>query len=365
MQKVWQKIKDYKWLVIILLFLISGFSYYYFFYKKNSTTATETKKIMEVTRGDINVSVSGTGQVFAGNQVDLRPQVAGDGLDVVAVKVENNQAVKKNDIIAILDSSDLKQKVEETKLNLRTSEIKLKQTRRQYKNETKDDKYARQLQEISLSQSQISLNKAYKDLEDYYIRAPFDGVVTGLDISAGDSISRDEILASVITTDLKATISLNEIDAVRVKVGNKVKLTFEALNGLSVEGKVSKVATIGKVAQGVVTYDVEISFDSPNELLKPGMSVSVEIEIDNAKNVVIVPSEAIKKNEGKSFVLVEKGLNTEKREIEIGLNDDIYTEVKSGLKEGEKVVISEGTVQKSSSTSNNSGSIIPMGGSRR
>jgi HlyD family secretion protein len=347
-----------------LLVLILGFSYYYFVYKNNNTTTIGTKKVVEIIRGDINVSVSGTGQVFAGNQVDLRPQVAGDGLDVVAVKVENNQVVKKNDIIAILDSSDLKQKIQEAELNFKSAEIKLKQARKQYDSKKEDDIWAKNLQKISFEQSQISLNKAYKDLEDYYIRAPFDGVVTGLDASAGDSISRDEILASVITTDLKATISLNEIDAVRVKVGNKVKLTFEALNGLSVEGKVSKVATIGKVAQGVVTYDVEISFDSPNELLKPGMSVSVEIEIDNAKNAVIIPSEAIKKNGGKPFVLVEKGLNTEKREIEIGLNDDIYTEVKSGLKEGEKVIVSEGIVKKSSSTSNSSGSIIPMGGSR-
>lgn len=268
MNKILEKIKNHKWIVIFFILIIVGASFY--LYKKSQTEEITTAPQTTVAKKrNIEVSVSGTGQVYAGSQVDLQPQVAGDGLEITSVKVENNQEVTKNQVIATLDSSEAQEKIQEAELNYDSAQIKMKQTERQYKAQTKDDKYARQLQENSLSQSKISLNKAYEDLADYTIKAPFDGIITGLDVETGDSISRNDVLASVITDDVKAIISLNEVDAAKVKAGNKASLTFDALDGTTAEGEVSKIDTIGEVEQGVVTYDVEITFESPSELLKP------------------------------------------------------------------------------------------------
>lgn len=364
MKKIWQKIKEHKWKVIIAIAILSSTYYYFFIYNSSTNNQVQEKKTFNVKKGDITVSVSGTGQVYAGDQVDLKPQVAGDGLDVTSVKVENNQEVKKGDVIATLDSTEMQKKIREAQLSLESAEIKMKQTKKQYNNKTEDDVWARKLQKITLEQNQISLNNAYEDLQDYSIKAPFDGVVTGLSVSAGDSISRDEVLASVITKDFKSTISLNEIDAAKVKIGDKASLTFDALDGLKVEGKVSKVATIAEVSQGVVTYEVEIGFDSPSELLKPGMSVLVEIEIESAENVLILPSEAIQEGKnGKSFVLIEQNGQVERKAIETGLSDEVNVEIKnSDLKEGDSVVSNDFVLTSNSSKNNSgnlSGSLLP------
>ncbi len=375
MRKIIEKIKNHKWLAIISILIISGISFY--FYKKNQTENIEViPQTIVAEKGNIEISVSGIGQVHAGSQVDLQPQIAGDGLDITAVKVENNEEVKKDQVIAILDSSEAQKKSQEAELSYKSAAIKLKQTERRFRTKTKDDKYARQLEENSLAQSKISLNKAYEDLQDYIIKAPFDGTVTGLNVEAGDSISRSDVLASVITDDVKAIISLNEVDAAKVKVGNKASLTFDALDGVTAEGEVNKIDTIGEVEQGVVTYDVEISFDSPSEFLKPGMSVSVEIEIEKVEDVIVIPIDAVKTGRGdKSIVFIEnENGERQRQEVETGLSDDVTIEIKSGITEGEKVfTITEITTMKNNfskqeeKSSNNSGSIIPIktGGNRR
>lgn len=370
MKKVIQWIKEHKMIVIIGAVVIVGA--FYFGYGANDDTSVDESAMetTSVTIGDIKVSVSGTGQVYAGSQVDLKPQVAGDGLDIVKILVENNQEVKKNDIIAILDTSDIDQKISEAQLKVRSSEISLSEAKYHYDKQTQDDKYKRQTQEISLTQNQLSLNNLYNDLEDYYIRAPFDGTVTGLDFQVGDSISRTEILASIITNDVKAEISLNEVDAAMVETDDEVNLTFDAVDGVKAIGHVSKVDTIGVVEGGVVTYDVEISFESPSKLLKPGMSTNTEIFISSAEKVLRVPQGAVKDDGdgGGSYVLVSDGSgessSVTRKKVEIGITDDVMVEIKSGLSEGEIVVtkMSSGSVP-SEKKDSKTGSLLPMPGS--
>lgn len=361
MSDIFQKMKKYKWWTILIVVCVVGGSAYLIYQKEDATSEQAEPIIEQVTRGDITLTVSGTGQVYAQEQVDLQPQVAGDGLDITEVAVTNDQKVSEGDLIAVLDTTDIYKDIQKTLLSVRSSEIKLKQTSKEFDKQTEDDKYTRQLTEITLAQDQLTLNNAYSDLAEYSIRAPFDGIVTGLDVSVGDSISRDEILASVITEKVKAQISLNEVDAAQVKSGNAATLTFDALDDITAVGTVSKVDTIGVVDQGVVTYDVEISFDSPSELLKPGMSVSVEIAIDAVTDVVLVPVDAVKSGrDGESFVLTATdGGETTRVSVETGLTDDVMIEIISGLTEGQKVVT--GSVAKSitSASSASTGSLIP------
>ncbi len=366
MKKMIRWIKDHKLIALLVIGLICGGVYFGFNNDKGNSSEKPMIETSSVSVGDIEISVSGTGQVFAGSQVDLKPQVAGDGLDIREISVKNDQEVKKGDLIAVLDTTDVDQKIREAELKTQSSEISLKQSEEQYDEQTKDDKYQRQSKEVSLAQSQLSLNNAYTDLEDYYIRAPFDGTVTGLEAEVGDSISRTEILASVITDDVKAVISLNEVDAAKVKIGNNVNLTFDALDDVNAVGTVSKVDTIGVVDQGVVTYDVEIVFDSPSDLLKPGMSTSANIVMESVTDVVTIPQSAIKENkESETYVLLSDGSDDmngiTKKTIETGITNDVMIEVKSGLSAGDLVVVKINK-QENTDTKKEAGSIIPMGG---
>ena len=302
---------------------------------------------MTVERGDLRVVVSGSGQVEAVSQVDLTPVIAGDGIDVLLVQVENNQMVKKGQVIAVLDTQDAVRDIKNAQLNLQNAKIKQKQTEDMYEKQTKTDLWNRQLQEIGVAQSQNSLSKAQEKLADYSIKAPFDGIVTGLSVEAGDSVARNTILASVITPERKIVVNLNEVDAARVVEGNRVELSFNALPNLILGGKVSRIATIGKVTQNVVSYEADIELDEQNDSIKPGMSVSADILVVEKKNVLLLPNAALSTDED-GQVTVKKRMNnrstpdtrgTEAQAIEIGLTNDIQTEVTSGINEGDKVIL--------------------------
>ncbi len=387
---------------LILFIVLIGGGVYYWQKKQNTANSNEVNKLKTavVEMGDIEVLVSGSGQVEAASQVDLKPQVAGDGLDIVSVAVENNQEVKKNDLIATLDTTDALKTLRDAELSLRASEIKQTQVNDTSDNQTKEDKLIRQTQEADVQQKVNKLTDAKSELEDYYIRAPFDGVVTGLDFSAGDSVSRDEILASVITKEMIATISLNEVDAVKVEKGAVVNLTFSALDDVKATGEVSKIDTIGTVSQGVVSYDAEIAFDASEVVgLKPGMSVEAEIITESAENVMTVPTSAVQSSpNGEDYVIVvEKGLTFEELSakldstpgptkgarslnmpeglkrvvVTVGVTDDVMVEISGEISEGETVLTqtveslktTSATTSKSEDSSSAGKSLIPtMGG---
>lgn len=322
--------KKYIWGAVALAVIGGG----YYWYSNKSATQPVQYKTAAVRKGDLTVSVAGSGQIEAVNQVDLKPVIAGDAIEVMAVYVKNDQTVKKGDMIALLDTKDAQKAVRNAQLDLSSAKNKYTQT----KENDISDKYDKKAQKISVEQKENSLADAKDKLNDYYVRAPFDGIVTGLSVGVGDSVSRADVLASVITKDVQAKVSINEIDAPLVKVGNKATIKISALTDVTITGKVTKIDTIGQTAQNVVSYSAEISLDNQDELLKPGMTVSAAIIIDVKQDVVIVPNSALKNKGGQSFVETLNGAIPVQVNVEIGTANNVETEIVNGLKISDKVV---------------------------
>jgi len=210
----------------------------------------------------------------------------------------------------------------------------------------------------SVTQKEDALSAVKTDLAEYYIYAPFAGVVAEVNVKKGDSVSGVTVLASIITKQEIAEISLNEVDAAKVKVGQKVNVTFDAVSDLNITGKVVDIDTLGTVTQGVVNYTVKISFDTQDERVKPGMSVTADIITDAKSDILTVPNSAIKSQGSSKYVELAEGLGNDGQQllanvsasaiksplqqqtVETGLSNDTYTEVVSGLKEGDIVVSS-------------------------
>jgi HlyD family secretion protein len=217
-------------------------------------------------------------------------------------------------------------------------------------------------QEIKVSQAENTLIEAKETLADCFIRAPFDGIVAKVSVKKGDTVSG--AVATLITKQRTAEISLNEVDVAKVKVGQKVTLTFDAIEGLSLTGEVAEIDTLGTVSQGVVNYAVKIVFDTQDERVKPGMSVSAAIITDTKQNVLMVPNSAIKSNGGQ-YVEIMSGDTPQTQSVEIGLSNDTMTEITTGLKEGDKVVTqiitgnTTNTTQTSSQSRSGGGFRIP------
>lgn len=222
---------------------------------------------------------------------------------------------------------------------------------------------------IQLSQAQNNYDEALKNLKETEIKAPFDGIISKVYQNQNDLASPTNPILTLSTEKKLAIITLNEVDAAKIKVGQKANIFFSAIEDLEITGSVAEIDGLGTLSQSVVTYGVKIVFDVQDERIKPQMSVSVSITTDQKLDVLTVINSAIKQDtNGKSFVeilnqpqaIAGKSENEvtslkapEKKNVEIGLSDDSKTEIINGLKEGDKVIIStiNPTVVKPTTTS--------------
>jgi len=214
-------------------------------------------------------------------------------------------------------------------------------------------------QELSIDQKQDALADAREKLVDYTVRAPFDGVlIVNTDIKLGDPLGASTAVATIITKQRIAEISLNEVDVAKIKVSQKVNLTFDVISDLNLTGIVAEVDPLGTATQGVVSYNIKIIFDAQDDRVKPGMSVTASIITDVRQDVLMVPNAAIKSQGSTNYVevladepatnqlsasaLSSSGITSatppKQQAVEIGLSNDSMTEIISNLQIGDRVV---------------------------
>lgn len=220
---------------------------------------------------------------------------------------------------------------------------------------------------LDISAQKLNLQQAQNNYDDYFIRAPFDGVLARLSVKSTDTVSNGTVIGTLVSSQKIATITLNEVDVEKVRVGQKAELTFDAIQDLKIAGTVITVDLVGTVSQGVVNYNVELSLDEQDERIKSGMSVTAEIKTETTENVLIVPNSAVKTQGRMSFVEVFENPipNTRgntpitsdippvQKKVEIGASNDSFTEIISGINEGDQVVIrtiTTSTVAKTNTT---------------
>lgn len=204
---------------------------------------------------------------------------------------------------------------------------------------------------LDIQAAQLSVQSKQDAYNGCFIYAPFDGVIATLTAQVGQPSG--STIGTLITKQQLATISLNEVDIAKIKLGQKATLTFDAIDGLSITGVVSEIDSVGTVSQGVVSYNVKISLDVGDNRIKPGMSVSATVITDSAQDVIVIPSSAIKTQNGISHVEIfssplapalagaqgsPSAIPPTQTEVVTGLLGDTDTEITSGLKEGDIIV---------------------------
>ncbi|MFH1162415.1 MAG: efflux RND transporter periplasmic adaptor subunit [Candidatus Jorgensenbacteria bacterium] len=228
-------------------------------------------------------------------------------------------------------------------------------------------------QKIQVAKAENALADAKQKLAECFIRAPFTGVIAKVNVKKGETVSSGTAVATIITAQHIAKLTLNEVDAAKVKLGQKVTLTFDAVPDASAVGEVADIDTLGTVSQGVVSYAVEIAFSVDDARVKPGMSVSAAIVTDVKQDVLTVPVSAVKSRGDASYVGVFDGMvpsvangqsfpsavPPREQAVETGISNDTETEIVSGLKEGDLVVVRE-----TSATASQTQTVQGVGGIR-
>ena len=222
----------------------------------------------------------------------------------------------------------------------------------------------------TLDSSAYTLTQAKANAAARTVVAPTDGTVTAVNVSDGDdygstgasssassgsgggatsgtgtdtgAAASSSGSAAVVITDLNSfevTTALGETDVVAVAKGDKATLTFDALPDLTLVGKVDRVATVGAVSSGVVSYDVTVVPDTGNEQVRAGMTSTATIITESKVDALAVPSASVKTDQsGNTYVLVLKNGAPVQQTVQTGMTTDTYIEITGGLTEGQAVV---------------------------
>ena len=335
-----------------------------------------------VVRTNIAQTVSATGEISAAQLVDVGAQASGQ---IKKLHVTLGQQVKKGDLIAEIDSTSQlnnlntnKAKLDTYQAQLVSAEIALRSADKKYKREQalwQEDATSREALEdaqdafaaakasvaelkSSIRQTQIAINTAEADLGYTRITAPMDGTVVAIPVEEGQTVNANQTTPTIVqVADLSTMLNKMQIaegDVNKVKAG--MKLTFTTLS----QPDNVREATLESIDPGLTTMsqgsyttstdttDSAIYYYArslvPNEdnVLHIGMTTENTIIINQAEKVLAVPKLAVKQRGGKQYVRV-LGENNQPQEKEIttGLSDNMNTEVKSGLGEGENVIISK------------------------
>ena len=200
-----------------------------------------------------------------------------------------------------------------------------------------------------LETARRNLQTAQDSLDDYSITAPIRGTVIEKNYKVGDTYDASASNAKALTvifdlSKLTFVMNVDELDVMKLIIGQKVTVTADALPGKFFSGFVSKININGSTINGVTTYPVTIEIDRSDELL-PGMNISAEITIEDAKDILVVPAAAISR--GNNVLKVVEGaagnpelgipVGYERVTVEVGRTDGNFIEILSGLEENDEI----------------------------
>jgi len=193
-------------------------------------------------------------------------------------------------------------------------------------------------QTLKVESARLAYEDRMEAVSKLTVRSPIDGKVLSCPVRVGDEVSAAETVASIGQVDpLIIAIPVDELDIVNIEVGQTAKVEIDALPGETFVGRVQKIAQEGSVQQGITNYVVTLEVESDGPRL--GMSATATIWVAQKTQVLTVPVEAIKWDQGQAYVNRLQNGQVEQVRVKIGVQGDLYAEVVSGLNEGDTVLV--------------------------
>jgi len=177
------------------------------------------------------------------------------------------------------------------------------------------------------------------------ITAPFNATVTKQDAEVGEIVAAHSPLVSLISnTPFEVRVNIPEVDIAKVKTGDKAAITLDPYgNDVVFETKVIKIDPAATILEGVPTYITTLAFDATDARIRAGMTANIDILTEERKGVVAVPSRAVIKDAGRSYVRIRNSDGSAAEiDVETGLQSfDGKTEIISGIDAGQEVILFE------------------------
>lgn len=387
--RLWTWLKNLSfWKKGLLLLIIAAVAVGGFFMwkgKSNKTTPSQKYTTVPVRKADMKESVASSGSLAPVSTTKVGALVSGE---ILKIYVDYNSQVKKGDLMAIIDPTQIQTEYDQALAGLSTAKEDLASSQMSYdlaksnynrykslyekdyvaKTDFEQYKLAYVNAKSSLNsaqsriiQAQASLDRAKKDLDNTRIVAPIDGIVLTKQVSEGQSLTSgfstpEMFILAQDMTKMQIEAKVSETDVVKIKAGQKAEFTLGGYPNEKFEGIVRQVRTnySGSENSNIsssYSYVVVIDVDNSENKFMPGMIATINIRTQDKKDALVVKNEALRfspsfnkeKFDKTGVWVLEKGQPEPKRvDVTIGIIDERNTEIVSGdIKEGDEVVVSE------------------------
>ena len=324
---------------------------------------------MKVSRTDITTSVTATGTVEAVTTVTVGTQVSGI---LKHLYVDYNSPVRKGQVIAELDRTNLETELASAQANLRSAEADLQYQQKNYaryselnqKQLVSANEYDVALQSYRRAQESVrvaqqSVNRARTNLGYATIYSPIDGIIISKEVEEGQTVASSFNTPTLFTiakdlSDMQVIANVDEADIGNVKEGQRVTFAVDAFPDDTFNGTVRQVRQKATTTNNVVTYEVVISAPNGDLKLKPGLTANVTIYTLERNDVLAVPSKALRFTpneallkgdqqiadvEAPAKVWTLEGNTFKAHRVETGVSNGMMTEIVSGVKEGTEILV--------------------------
>ena len=322
----------------------------------------------KVVRTDIQTNVTATGTIEPVTSVTVGTQVSGI---VAHLYVDYNSEVKKGQVIAELDKTNLISELNTAKANLTSQQSNFNYQKANYEryktlynkglvsaNDFESARLTYQQSQQQVNTAQENVRKAQTNLGYATITSPIDGVVLSKSVEEGQTVAASFSTPELFTiaqdlTNMQVIANIDEADIGNVKVGQRVSFTVDAFPDDTFQGSVKQVRQQPTTSSNVVTYEVVISAPNSDLKLKPGLTANVSIFTMEKNNVLAVPSKALRFEPNEALLKKDQRIEDVKapnkvwtregnvfkaHKVEIGTTNGTLTEVLSGIAEGAEVL---------------------------
>ena len=341
------------WGAAILIVAVIGVAY--LFWPVPKAAAPETAS---VGRRNISSTVTATGSVKAmvGAEVKIGSRISGR---VEKIHVAVGDRVEKGQVVVELDSRELEGNARkaEADLKLATKSLELSQANYQ-RIDSLFQKGALALaqkevaeKELASAQAQYETSRkavwenAQTQLSYAFLRSPISGTVASVTTQEGETVSAGNQAPTFVTivdlNRLQIDVYVDETDIAKIRVGMPAQIVADAFPSRDFEGTVTAVAPKATILNNVVYYVATVTPLKTEGLLKPDMTVNAMLMVEERKNVLAVPTTAVRKEDGKSFVRLWQDGKATFRPVRVGSRDGKFVEIIDGVKEKDSVVVGE------------------------
>jgi len=307
-------------------------------------------------RMDIAPVLPLSGEVAPAFQVDVKPEIGGK---IKKIHVIAGQNVRKGDLLVTIDDTDLHNEragaeAEISGARLRVEKIlgnfsRAKQlfaqkllSREEYVNLEADY----QIAENELAKSLFRRQTVDDRLAKTRVVSPADGTILDVPVNEGQVVvgaasvnSGTNLMSFADLSRLLINAHVNQLDAGKLSVGQLMEVHSPDSSDQDYQARIEFIAPLATVKNNIKGFEVRGVIEGNRESMRPGVSVSIIVPIGKAEGVVSLPVTAVFERDGKTVVYVLKGKETECRDVVVGLMDSSHVEIKSGLVEGEEVLM--------------------------